>query len=264
MRYKRVSAILAAAAVSCQVGFVSAEEPKAEAVFSGYVSAEPSGIELVSQSKTPSIYVDGDDFAGVVRAAEDLKEDIESVTGVTPTYAAEPESADIVIGTIGHSDAVDRLAENGELKTGNIEGEWEAFTLQDIDGQLVIAGADKRGTIYGIYDLSENMGVSPWVWWADVAPQHSDTLYVSLPDGGYTEGASSVKYRGIFINQEWNLYNWSKTHSDTGEGMDTKTYEKYSSFCSGSKRTICGRRCTSFLRHSTVIRKMRVWLTSMV
>lgn len=226
MRYKRVSAILAAAAVSCQVGFVSAEEPKAEAVFSGYVSAEPSGIELVSQSKTPSIYVDGDDFAGVVRAAEDLKEDIESVTGVTPTYAAEPESADIVIGTIGHSDAVDRLAENGELKTGNIEGEWEAFTLQDIDGQLVIAGADKRGTIYGIYDLSENMGVSPWVWWADVAPQHSDTLYVSLPDGGYTEGASSVKYRGIFINQEWNLYNWSKTHSDTGEGMDTKTYEK--------------------------------------
>lgn len=94
-------------------------------------------------------------------------------------------------------------------------------------GKLVIAGADKRGTIYGIYDLSEKMGVSPWEWWADVTPSHSDAIYVTVPKGGYTEGAPGVKYRGIFVNQEYNLNRWSASLGENEtDYMNTAVYEK--------------------------------------
>lgn len=228
MKMKRIfSFVLSAAMVFSAFGALAAENSGvSKPHFSGYVSAEDGDIELVSPTKTPSVYIDENDYAGVIRAADDLKKDILSVTGTLPADAQTPEEADIIIGTIGHSNEIDKMASDGRLDISKTQGEWEAFTVQDVGGKLVIAGADKRGTIYGIYDLSENMGISPWVWWADVTPAHSDTVYISLPRGGYSEGASSVKYRGIFINQEWNLYNWSKTHSDSGEGMDTDTYEK--------------------------------------
>ena len=151
--------------------------------------------------------------------------DIEAVTGVTANIVNDAENADIIVGTIGKSAAVDSLITEGKLDVSEIEGQWEAFTLSNIDGTLVIAGADKRGTIYGIYDLSEKMGVSPWEWWADVTPSHSDAIYVSLPENGYTEGAPSVKYRGIFINQEYNLWNWAKS-LDGDIGIGTETYKK--------------------------------------
>ena len=193
---------------------------------SGYVSCIEGDIEIASQTKTPNIYVDADDYPGVVRAAGDLQSDIEAVTGVEANMVSDAADADIIIGTIGMSDAVDAFIENGSLDVSETEGEWEAFTIQNIGGDLVIAGADKRGTIYGIYDLSEKMGVSPWEWWADVAPSHSDAIYVSLPEGGYTEGAPSVKYRGIFINQEYNLNRWSLSLDEDGGYMNTATYEK--------------------------------------
>lgn len=69
------------------------------------------------------------------------------------------------------------------------------------------------------------MGVSPWEWWADVKPTHLDAVYVTLPENGYTEGASSVKYRGVFLNQEYNLWNLAKS-LDGEIGINTKTYEK--------------------------------------
>ncbi len=195
---------------------------------SGYVSstAAEGVIEIASQSKTPNIYVDTDDYPGVVRVAGDLQSDIEAVTGVRANIVNDAADADIIVGTIGMSDEVDSLIAQGKLNVDGVEGEWEAFTLQNVDGDLVIAGADKRGTIYGVYDLSEKMGVSPWEWWADVTPSHSDAIYVSLQDGGYTEGAPSVKYRGIFINQEYNLNRWSLSLDEDGGYMNTATYEK--------------------------------------
>lgn len=192
---------------------------------SGYVSVTGGDILIASDEKTPRIYVDKNDFAGVTRAVGDLQSDIKAVTDVTANITDNAENADIIIGTMGKSNAIDALIAENKLDVSEIENQWEAFTLQNIDGTLVIAGADKRGTIYGIYDLSEKMGVSPWEWWADVIPVHSDKIYITLPQNGYTEGASSVKYRGVFLNQEYNLWNWAKS-LDGDIGINTETYKK--------------------------------------
>lgn len=134
---------------------------------------------------------------------------------------------DVVIGTLGKSEAIDTLALNGDLNVNEIEDKWESFTIQNIDDTLVIAGSDKRGTIYGIYDLCEKIGVSPWAWWSDVNPTHADELYINLPDNGYTEGEPSVKYRGLFLNDEYNFNQWSKSLSSDGNtNMSPEAYSR--------------------------------------
>lgn len=133
-------------------------------------------------------------------------------------------SSDIIIGTIGESDAIDALAEENAIDISEIEDKWESFTIQETGGKIIIAGSDKRGTIYGIYDFCEKIGVSPWSWWADAEPVHADELYVDLPEEGYTEGEPSVKYRGIFLNDEYNLNQWSEALGDGN--MNPETYEK--------------------------------------
>ncbi|MGM9936845.1 MAG: glycosyl hydrolase 115 family protein, partial [Candidatus Ornithomonoglobus sp.] len=143
-----------------------------------------------------------------------------------PTAAPDWATSDIIIGTLGSSRAIDALAAENKLDISEIEGKWESFTIQQCDDSIVIAGSDKRGTIYGIYDLCEKIGVSPWKWWADAEPAHADELYINLPEGGYTEGEPSVKYRGIFINDEYNLNQWSKSLSADGTAMTHETYEK--------------------------------------
>lgn len=145
----------------------------------------------------------------------------------TPTAESDWANSDIIIGTLGKSEAIDTLVKNNEIDVSDIEGKWEAFSIQQTENdKIVIAGSDKRGTIYGIYDMCEKIGVSPWEWWADVDPTHADTLYINLPEGGYTEGEPSVKYRGIFINDEYNLNQWSKSLSADGSAMTHETYEK--------------------------------------
>lgn len=146
-----------------------------------------------------------------------------AMTPVTEAYTGETD-ADIIIGTIGKSAEIDALAAAGKIDVSAIDGKWESFTIQEADGKIIIAGSDKRGTIYGIYDLSEKIGVSPWYWWADAEPVHADKLYIDLPDGGYTEGEPSVKYRGIFLNDEYNLNQWSQSQ---GSGnMNNETYNR--------------------------------------
>jgi hypothetical protein len=225
---KKIISVVIAAALS--ISFIPASAYDIKTVnnsVSGYVSDIGGDILIASNTKTPRIYVDAEnDYTGVVRAAGDLQKDIKAVTGVEANIAVDAESADIIIGTVGKSDAVDALIEEDKLDVSEIENQWEAFTLQNVGGKLVIAGADKRGTIYGIYDLSEKMGVSPWEWWADVVPQRLNAVYVTLPENGYTEGEPSVKYRGIFINQEYNLNRWSLSINPSGGYMNTDTYEK--------------------------------------
>jgi len=142
-----------------------------------------------------TVDVDADDYAGVVRAAGDLRDDIRRVTGATPAGVNT-----ILVGTLGKSRVISRLAREGKIDASRIAGKWESFLIQVLPGALVIAGSDKRGTIYGIYDLSEQMGVSPWYWWADVPVRYRDALYVK--PGTYVEGPPAVKYRGIFLNDE--------------------------------------------------------------
>ena len=132
--------------------------------------------------------------------------------------------ANIIVGTLGNSKAIDSLAEMGAIDVSEIKDKWESFTVQENGGNLIIAGSDKRGTIYGIYDFCEKIGVSPWKWWADVKPKKADELYINLPKDGYTEDEPSVQYRGIFLNDEYNLNQWSTSMGDGN--MNKETYEK--------------------------------------
>lgn len=173
-------------------------------------TASAGSFPLVQSGATAKLWVDGGDWPGVIRAAHDLQADIQRVTGVEAAFsdAAKPTTGDVVlIGTIGRSPLIDRLIREHKIDVSQIRGKWEATLTQVVERPLpgvkqalVIAGSDKRGTIYGIYGLSEQIGVSPWYWWADVPVEHKDALYVDA--GRWVEGEPAVKYRGIFLNDE--------------------------------------------------------------
>jgi hypothetical protein len=175
-----------------------------------YVSftSEPNAFALSVPERPTTILVGNMDFPGVVRAAGDLCSDLTKVTGRKSVLlqGKAVKGTVVLIGTLGKSELIDGLAAKGKLDAGALRGKWEQFLLQVVDKPLpgvekalVIAGSDKRGTIFGIYDLCQKIGVSPWYWWADVPVRHQDRVYVR--NGTYSEGPS-VKYRGIFINDE--------------------------------------------------------------
>jgi hypothetical protein len=174
------------------------------------ISAARCSAPLVISSK---------EWPGVSRAFHDLRTDIGKVTSVLPDFVTDkvPDSKEIIIaGTIGKSELIDQLIKNGKIEKKKIAGKWETYMIQivrnpfrGIKRALVIAGSDKRGTIYGIYELSRQIGVSPWYWWADVPVAKKENLYAKF----FTciEGPPSVKYRGIFLNDEApDLTNWIK------------------------------------------------------
>jgi len=169
--------------------------------------ARPGSFPIAQAHACAAIYVDAADHPGVIRAAGDLQADIARVTGCTPSVTHDTNSLGanaIVIGSLDRSSFVKRLTD-----TTDIAGKWESFLIQAVHGVLLIAGSDKRGTIYGIYDLSEQIGVSPWYWWADVPVHHQDALFVK--PGRFVQGEPAVKYRGIFLNDEApSLSGWSR------------------------------------------------------
>ena len=170
----------------------------------------PGAFVIVHQNHAATVYVDANDYPGVVRAVDDLQNDIKKVTGATADIVHDPENhapSLILIGTLGKSAMIDRLVRERSIDVTAISGKWESFIIRTlahplpgVRSALIIAGSDKRGTIYGVYDLSEQIGVSPWYWWADVPVHHQATL--SVKPGIYTQGPPSVKYRGIFLNDE--------------------------------------------------------------
>ena len=173
-------------------------------------TSHPGSFTIAKPGAVVTLCVDGEDYPGVVRATADLKADIRRVTAQSPMISKAPkgsESGVILIGTIGKSHLIDGLIRDKKINVSAISGKWESFLIQvvpkpmpGVSSALVIAGSDKRGTIYGIYDLSEQIGVSPWYWWADVPVQHKDALYVKA--GKFAQGPPAVKYRGIFLNDE--------------------------------------------------------------
>ncbi len=158
---------------------------------------------LATEGKAATLCVSAADWEGVIRAAGDLVNDIRMVSGATPRLVQgdSPVSRSVIVGTVGHSPLIDKMVEEGRLDVSAIKGKWESFLIQTVDDNLVVAGSDKRGTIYAIYDISEKIGVSPWYWWADVPVRKSASLYVAV--GRYVQPSPKVKYRGIFINDEW-------------------------------------------------------------
>jgi hypothetical protein len=182
-------------------------------------SASPADFPLSHHGKAAPLFVDPGDFPGVLRAGRDLRDDIERVTSIRPVFATgAPGTARnaILIGTLGKSPLLDRLAASGKIDPRPIQGQWESFListvdhpLPGIDQALVIAGSDRRGTIYGIYEISEQIGVSPWYWWADVPPRKRSDIFIR--SGSFVQGPPVVKYRGIFINDEEPCFGgWSR------------------------------------------------------
>ena len=194
--------------------------------------SDPTRFDLVAAGKSVPVLVDSMDYPGVQRAVGDLRNDIGKVTGDIPVLfrSSFPKIKQIlIIGTVGKSLFIDKLIKSGKIKSADLTGEREKFSIQTIpnpfpgvDEALVIAGSDKRGTIYGIYELSQQIGVSPWYYWADVPIQkHKD---ISIKRGTYSVGEPAVRYRGIFLNDEAPaLSGWSKA---TFGGFNHLFYEK--------------------------------------
>ncbi|MBH1939926.1 glycosyl hydrolase 115 family protein [Mobilitalea sibirica] len=171
-------------------------------------------------------------YSGVHKIAEKVLHDIDLVFGVTPKQAEGIEqlaSCPVIYGTIDRSPILDRMSEQRLIDLEEIRGKNEVFLFQSIDAPwegvdkaLIIAGSDKRGTIYGLFHLSELLGVSPYVDWNDVKPMHQDEFV--LEDGyRYVSKEPSVRYRGFFINDEWPAFgNWC--HKNFG-GFNAKAYE---------------------------------------
>lgn len=193
-----------------------------------------NGFALVQHRAAAPLAVSANDWPGVQRAAGDLQADIERVTGIKPLVAADvsrlanfvPTSASaltsaatsrcVIIGTLGRSELIDGLVAAGKLDADAIRGRWEAFIIETVEHPLpgvaralVIAGSDKRGTIYGVYEISQRIGVSPWYWWADMPVKHCDELFIR--SGRHVDTGPAVKYRGIFLNDEAPaLTGWAK------------------------------------------------------
>ena len=156
-------------------------------------------------------------------AAANLVSDFGNVTGKRPSVLSEnPQSSTIFIGTVGVNNQIDQWVKQGELR--DLKGKTEKFIIKTIGCQLVIAGSDKRGTVYGIYELSRQIGVSPWYYWADVPVEKHTSLYIK--EGEYTDGEPAVRYRGLFLNDEAPcLTTWVKNTFGTNFGGH-QFYEK--------------------------------------
>ena len=197
---------------------------------------------FINRDNKVEIYMDANDCKGVSYAANALVKDIIKVSGskavltsdaglkdkdTTRKDAADKNAAGkptILVGTIGHSAAIDQLIRQKRINGNLLKGKREKFIITVVDGQLVIAGSDRRGTIYGIYELSQQMGVSPWYDWADVPVVHHDSIFVNK--GVYTDGEPAVRYRGIFLNDEAPcLTSWVKNTYGTGYG-DHRFYQR--------------------------------------
>lgn len=179
----------------------------------GFENPQGGDLLLADGTLSPIVLVDENDSISILRAAADLSLDFGRVTGVNGTTIhvdypkTETFKGAIIVGSLNGSSLIKRLVYESKIDVSEIEGEWEAFTtklvkspLPGIDSALVIAGSDRRGTIYGLYDISEQIGVSPYYFWADVPPKRHDKIFAK--NIAKVQRSPSIKYRDIFINDE--------------------------------------------------------------
>ena len=199
------------------------------------VAVHKYAFTLASPRQTAAILYDASDAAVVKRAAELFAADVEAVTGRRPqvTSATGETGPAVIVGTVGGSALIRRLSEAGKIDTAPLEGAWERYLIQTVANPLpgirkalVIAGSDRRGAAYGLFTLSELIGVSPWYWWADVPVKKHAALHVDAPPT-YSQ-TPSVRYRGIFLNDEdWGLTPWaSQTFEPERGNIGPRTYAK--------------------------------------
>ena len=167
-----------------------------------------------------------------------LASDIEKVTGRVPSVSGNgsvPASCRyaVIAGTLGPSSLIDALVRDRKIDVSSISGDWERYAVRLVEAPLkgvrralVVVGSDRRGTAYGLLSLSRAIGVNPWYWWMDAPVEHRNSIYLSV--NAYDAATPSVKYRGIFINDEdWGLLRWAKRNFEKELGnIGPKTYEK--------------------------------------
>lgn len=220
--------------IAAIVGLMALIAPSAYAE-TAWINDTPQrgGVTLVGTKPADIVYSQGD--PGVVAiAAEDLSEDIERVTGQRPLVGhSSTNPQQVWIGTLGQNPDIDALIAKKRINATALKDCWECYLIvtvpkpkPGVDAALIIIGSDRRGAAYGVYEVSEAIGVSPWYWWADVAPKRKDALYVAPLKHKF--GPPSVKYRGIFINDEdWGLFPWAAQTFDPETGnIGPKTYER--------------------------------------
>lgn len=201
------------------------------------VSGDDNGhsIRLFDKNRSAAVVVSPEDFMTVKKAAQMLADDMmrAGAQSASATFTDSPKGRFAVLaGTVGHSKLIDKLTAGGKLDISPIADGYEQYIIKTVerplDGvekALVIAGSDRRGTAYGLLSVSESIGVSPWYWWADVPVKRHEEVWVG---GDCASAAPSIKYRGIFINDEdwglkpWSTYNYERDLGDIGP----KTYAR--------------------------------------
>jgi hypothetical protein len=202
--------------IGIQISYVCAQKASAD---NSFISSDKGKVKFTisSSGRSTPLFISSEEWPGVIRAFKDLRTDIEKVTSVAPALYIDtlPHSKELIIaGTLGKSPVIDKIILDKKIDVTGITGKWETFLIQVVNNPspevrkaLIIAGSDKRGTIYGIYEISKLIGVSPWYWWADVPVMKRPDLYVKSLK--LVQGSPSVKYRGIFLNDEApDLTNW--------------------------------------------------------
>src|SRR5690606_13987863 len=190
-----------------------------------------SAFALVENGNPATILESNSDHAGVVRVAGLFQKDLSQVSGKNAELIVGESSSDnvVIVGTLGRSTLINKLIQEKKIDAAALKGKNEQFLIlpvkqpmKGVANALVIVGSDKRGTIFGMFELSAEMGVSPWYWWADVPAKVRQNIFVK--PGKHTLGEPKVKYRVIFINDEAPaLRNWAQ---EKFGGFNHKFYEK--------------------------------------
>jgi hypothetical protein len=192
----------------------------------------PGYFALVDPQGVPVICTDPGDKDLVQRAAAFLRQDLDAVTGRKAEITKQPPASArtvVILGTIDSSETIRKLAVQKKIDISKLKNQWDAYLIQaverpmeDVANALVIVGSNKRGVAYGVFELSRQMGVSPWYWWADVPVKKKSEIYIK--SNIQLADAPKVKYRGIFINDEAPcLTGWS---DEKFGGRNYKMYEK--------------------------------------
>ena len=177
---------------------------------------------LHANGKTCNIQIDAADYEVVNKVSHLFAEDLERVTGtkgIVSDSKSIKEKETVIIGTLGRNKFIDDLVKKNKLDVSSIRNGWEQYVIKvvdrpfkGVDRALVVAGCDRRGTAYGTFALSEAMGVSPLYWWSDVPVRKQKAIYLETTE--YVSKAPSIKYRGIFINDEgWGITPWAATRN---------------------------------------------------
>ncbi|GAB3051337.1 glycosyl hydrolase 115 family protein [Stenotrophomonas tumulicola] len=203
------------------LSFCALAAPAAHACSAPASVCEQPGVgsfALIERSQPAALLVDATADPAVQHAADGFAADLQRVSGQSATrlqQASDVRGAVVVAGVLGESAAVDALVQSGKLDVAGLAGQWEGYRQvvveqpwPGVERALVVVGSDRRGVVFGLYDLSGKIGVSPWYWWADVPVQRKTALYVTA---GVHVDHPKVKYRGFFINDEDPAFNtWAR------------------------------------------------------